>query len=236
MVYHLKVWYRELLRIIQSLKRSPPSNTRQCFAKLDEKWDMKSWHYCIQRAQRINSLFSTTTTYNVLTMVLKAYHLLTSPPSAAYMRQWTGSALFRKMASHLFGIKPLAEPILAYCQLDYWEHISVKRESEFYHFHSTKIHVKSRLPDWGPFCPGGDELKKPWQFNSMNENFFISIQIPLKFVSKGPIDKKSAMVQVMHWRRSGDNPLSQPMVASASISWMMKCALQSLIVIKIIIA
>ena len=30
------------------------------------------------------------------------------------------------------------EPMLAYCQLDSWEHISVKFELEFYHFHSRK--------------------------------------------------------------------------------------------------
>ena len=41
-----------------------------------------------------------------------------SPPSAAYMRQWTGSSLVQVMACRLFGAAPLSEPILAYCQLD----------------------------------------------------------------------------------------------------------------------
>ena len=44
----------------------------------------------------------------------------------------------------------------------------------------------------------------------MNEKFRILIQISLKFVPKGPIDNKSALVQVMAWRRSGDKPLSEP--------------------------
>ena len=30
------------------------------------------------------------------------------------------------MACHLFGAKPLPEPVVTYCQLDHWEQISVK--------------------------------------------------------------------------------------------------------------
>ena len=84
----------------------------------------------------------------------------TSPPSAAYMRQWTGPApaLVQVMACRLFGAKPLPEPMLAFCQLDSWEQISVKFESEFYNFDSRKCIWKCRLPEWLPFCPGGDEL------------------------------------------------------------------------------
>ena len=33
-----------------------------------------------------------------------------SPPSAAYMRQWSGSAFFQIMAYHLFGTRPLPKP------------------------------------------------------------------------------------------------------------------------------
>ena len=78
-----------------------------------------------------------------------------SPPSAVYMRQWTGSALFQIMTCHLFGAKPLPEQMLVYCQLDSWEHISVKFEPEFYHFHSRKCIRNCRLPRCRPFCPGG---------------------------------------------------------------------------------
>ena len=38
--------------------------------------------------------------------------------SAAYMRQWNGSALVQIMACRLFGTKPLSEPVLTCCQLD----------------------------------------------------------------------------------------------------------------------
>ena len=62
------------------------------------------------------------------------------------------------MACRLAGAKPLPEPMLAYCQLDTWEQISVKLELEFYHFHSRKCIWKCHLPKWQPFCPGGDEL------------------------------------------------------------------------------
>ena len=34
----------------------------------------------------------------------------------------------------------------------------------------------------------------------------------MKFVPKGLIDKKSALVQVMAWRRTGDKPLPEPML------------------------
>ena len=38
--------------------------------------------------------------------------------------------------------------------LDSWEHISVKFEFEFYHFHSGKYIWKCLLPKWQPFCSG----------------------------------------------------------------------------------
>ena len=40
----------------------------------------------------------------------------------------------------------------------------------------------------------------------MNEKFCISIQISWKFVPEGPIDNKSALVQVMAWHRTGNKP------------------------------
>ena len=46
----------------------------------------------------------------------------------------------------------------------------------------------------------------------LNENVSILIQISLKFVPECPIDNKSALVQVMAWRRTGDKPLSEPMM------------------------
>ena len=45
-------------------------------------------------------------------------HVNSSPPSATYMHQWTGTSLIPIMACHLFGAKPLPEPILTYCQMN----------------------------------------------------------------------------------------------------------------------
>ena len=54
-----------------------------------------------------------------------------------------------------------------------------------------------------------DDIFK-WIF--LNENVWISINISLKFVPRGPINNIRALVQIMAWRRSGDKPLSEPMV------------------------
>ena len=46
----------------------------------------------------------------------------------------------------------------------------------------------------------------------LNENIWISLKIPLKFVPRGPINNIPALVQMMAWRRPGDKPLSEPML------------------------
>ena len=46
----------------------------------------------------------------------------------------------------------------------------------------------------------------------LNENVWKPIKISLKFVPKGPINNIPALVQIMAWRRSGDKPLSKPMM------------------------
>ena len=45
-----------------------------------------------------------------------------------------------------------------------------------------------------------------------NENVGISITISLKFVPDGPIDYKSALVQVMAWHRTDEKPLPESML------------------------
>ena len=54
----------------------------------------------------------------------------------------------------------------------------------------------------------------------MDEKFCIFIQISLKFVPKGPIDNKVALVQVMAWCRTGDKPLPEPMLTQFSDAYM----------------
>ena len=48
----------------------------------------------------------------------------------------------------------------------------------------------------------------------LNEIIRISIKNSLKFVPSGPINKITALVQVMYWRRPGYKPLSEPMMVS----------------------
>ena len=47
----------------------------------------------------------------------------------------------------------------------------------------------------------------------LNENVRIWIKISLKFVPKGSISNIPALVQTMAWRRLGDKPLYEPMLA-----------------------
>ena len=48
----------------------------------------------------------------------------------------------------------------------------------------------------------------------LNKNVGISINISLKFLPKGPINKILELVEIMAWRRPGKKPLSEPMVVS----------------------
>ena len=66
----------------------------------------------------------------------------------------------------------------------------------------TGTEHKSKLTHWG------------WDSIFFNENVWISIEILLKFVLKGPINNIPALVPIMAWRRPGDKPLSEPMMVS----------------------
>ena len=48
----------------------------------------------------------------------------------------------------------------------------------------------------------------------LNENVWVLIKISLKFVPKVWINNIPTLVQIMAWRRPGDNPLSEPMMVS----------------------
>ena len=49
---------------------------------------------------------------------------------------------------------------------------------------------------------------------------YFNIKISLKFVPKGPIDIKPALVGMMAWRRIGDRPLPKPMLAELTVAYM----------------
>ena len=52
-----------------------------------------------------------------------------------------------------------------------------------------------------------------FKFIFLNKNDRIPIQISQKFVPRSPLDNKPALIQVMAWRRTGDKPLPEPMLA-----------------------
>ena len=64
-------------------------------------------------------------------------------------------------------------------------------------------------------CPrqNGHHFSDIFKCIFLNENVWISIEISLKFVHKGPITDIPALGQIMAWRRPGDKPLSEPMMA-----------------------
>ena len=53
-----------------------------------------------------------------------------------------------------------------------------------------------------------------------NEKFYILIKISLKFIPKGPIDNKAALVKVMAWCRIGDKPLPEPTLTQITDAYM----------------
>ena len=48
----------------------------------------------------------------------------------------------------------------------------------------------------------------------LNENVTILLKISLHCVTRGPIKTIPSLVQIMAWRRTGDKPLSEPMMLS----------------------
>ena len=54
----------------------------------------------------------------------------------------------------------------------------------------------------------------------LNENDNIPIGISLKLVPRGPVNNKSALIQVMAWRRTGDKPLPEPVMTQFTDVYM----------------
>ena len=46
----------------------------------------------------------------------------------------------------------------------------------------------------------------------LNENVWMAVKISLKYIPKGPINNIPALIKIMAWCRSGDKPLSEPMM------------------------
>ena len=69
----------------------------------------------------------------------------------------------------------------------------------------------------------------------LNENVLISLKISLNFVPEVRINNIPALVKIMAWRRPGDKPLSEPMVASLLTHICTTQASMSLEIVVIII-
>ena len=63
----------------------------------------------------------------------------------------------------------------------------------------------------------------------LNENDRIAIKFSLKFVPRSPFDNKSALVQVMAWRRTGDKPLPESMLTQFTDTYMTTYSVSSLL-------
>ena len=61
----------------------------------------------------------------------------------------------------------------------------------------------------------------------IKENQFILMQISLTFVSKDSNDNKSPLIQIEAWHQTGDKPLSQPMMAYITDTYMLLSASRS---------
>ena len=61
----------------------------------------------------------------------------------------------------------------------------------------------------------------------VNENVWILIIISLKFVPKGLINNIPALVQIMAWHRTGDKPLSEPMMTQFNDAYLCPSASMS---------
>ena len=97
--------------------------------------------------------------------------------------------------------------------------------SEIDSFSFKQMRLKMSSGKWRPYCLGLNVLTH-WGRDKMaaifqttfsngfsgNENVWISINISLKFVPRGPINNIPTLLQVMAWRRPGDKPLSELMM------------------------
>ena len=101
------------------------------------------------------------------------------------------------MVCNLFGTKPLSDQMLPYCLFNLWEQI-------------LQTLINTFRPRQNGCHFGDDDFKCIF----VNENVRILTWISLKFVPKSPVNNIPALVQIMAWRRPGNKPLSEPMMAS----------------------
>ena len=95
-------------------------------------------------------------------LCMPGFDLNPLPPSAAYMRQWTGSSLLLVTACRLYGTKPLPKPILCYCQFDYCEHFFSWNLNQILSFTFKEIHLKMSSAKMAAFLSRGKWVNADW--------------------------------------------------------------------------
>ena len=76
--------------------------------------------------------------------------------------------------------------------------------------HSLLVNIQRHIDARTKFTPF---RRRYFQMHSLQWNVGILIKFSMKFVPKGPINNIPALVQIMAWRRPGDKPLSEPLMA-----------------------
>ena len=133
-------------------------------------------------------------------------------------------ALFQIMAWRRPGDKPLSEPMM----VSSLTHICVTRPQW------VKAQWITKCRHWFMYSSLLGETKCPtfckrhFQTHFLQWNYCILIQISSKYVLMGPTDNILVLVQIMVWRRSGDNPLSAPMMALFTESYTRTISLDEL--------
>ena len=95
----------------------------------------------------------------------------------------------------------------------YTQHIPASYRKYIVHCFETTIGCVFSINTLRPRQNGRQFPDDTFKCIFLNENIWISIKIPLNFVPTNPINNIPAVVQIMVWCRSGDKPLSKPIVA-----------------------
>ena len=108
------------------------------------------------------------------------------------------------ISTHTIDYAGRTRPCLPLGWIQYSRSISVPRnDRKFKHFMFLNT-LKPRQY--------GYRITNVFKRTFLNENVWILIKMSLKCVAKGPVNNIPSLLQVMAWRRSGDKPISEPMV------------------------
>ena len=149
------------------------------------------WKICLQFYKNVKYPFAITIGGHQLVSTSIKQPILwwrTTPPSVAYMRRWTGWALFQIMAFRLDGAKPISEPMLSYCQLDPHQHVLMKFYLKVNYSHSRKCDWTSyRSVKWWPF------------FFQWGEELHVSVQQEWRSMPWLPCGAKPSAADICLW-------------------------------------